>query len=137
MNGAEARHLTANVLHTYTEVADRKDVDAAVALLGRAVVRFPTGGYERPEDARGWWEQLWGSPVAHRHDVTNLVVRPLVDPTDHIQDGTWRAEAHYQRWMVKDEPVLHTLGRYDLILATEGDDLAVRRLAVTQQWSRG
>ncbi|WP_263657400.1 hypothetical protein [Nonomuraea gerenzanensis] len=38
---AEARHHIANVLHTYTGIADRKDVEAAVALLGAARVTFP------------------------------------------------------------------------------------------------
>jgi hypothetical protein len=48
VTGAEARHRIANLLHTYTDIADRKDVDAAVALLGTARVRFPAGGSGSP-----------------------------------------------------------------------------------------
>lgn len=46
--GAEARLRIANLLHGYTDIADRKDVDAAVALLGSARVTFPMGGFDRP-----------------------------------------------------------------------------------------
>ena len=102
VTGAEARHRIANLLHTYTEIADRKDVDAAVALLGSARVRFPVGGFEEPERAAAFFGQLWNSPLPHRHDVSNLVVLPGDGP------GTWTARAHYTRWVFDPAPVLHT-----------------------------
>ena len=126
--GAVARHRIANLLHTYTELADRKDVDAAVELLGRARVRFPADGFDRPADARGFFDRLWGSPVPHRHDVCNLVVVPAGTPRE------WTATAHYTRWVFEPEPRLHTLGEYRLTVAA--DDWTVRALTVTRTWAR-
>lgn len=128
MNAGEARHLSANLLHSYTEMADTQDIDAAVTLLGGAEVHFPSGGYDRPEDAHPFFERIWSSRTTHRHDVTNLVVQP---------DGhDWRAQAHYVRWMYEESPAVHTLGRYDMLLGVAGDALVVRRFTVTRQWSR-
>ena len=61
-------------LHTYVDIADRKDVNAGVALLGRARVRFPAGGSNAPEQSRALLTTLWGAPEPHRHHVSNLVV---------------------------------------------------------------
>ncbi len=47
-DAALAHHHVGNLLYGYTDVADRKDVDAGVALLGHATVRFPTDGFDRP-----------------------------------------------------------------------------------------
>ena len=91
---AEARHRVANLLHGYTEIADRKDVDAVVNLLGRSRVRFPAGGSDDAESVRVFFTGLWSAPVGHRHDVSNLVVEPAQEP------GTWRARAHYTRWVL-------------------------------------
>lgn len=127
-SGADARHEIANVLHTYTEIADRKDVDAAVALLGPARVAFPAGGFSDATGAAEFFGRLWADPVPHRHDVTNLVVHP------GAADGLWLATAHYTRWLLQDEPVLHTLGEYSLTVSA--DDWAVRELTVTRTWTR-
>ncbi|MGJ9424116.1 hypothetical protein [Aeromicrobium sp. CF3.5] len=128
MNPTEARHLSANLLHSYTEMADSQDIDAAVALLGDAEVRFPSGGFDRPEDARPFFERIWSAHTTHRHDVTNLIVQP--------EGHRWRAQAHYVRWMFEDEPAVHTLGLYDLLLTTTHNALIVRRFTVARQWSR-
>ena len=128
VSGAEARHQMANLLHTYTEIADRKDIEAAVAVLSRARVTFPTGGFDRPEDAEAFFIQLWRSHVPHRHDVSNLIVEPAAD-------GTWRATAHYCRWMFQPEPLLHTLGAYELI--AEATSWTISELTVTRAWSQG
>jgi hypothetical protein len=125
--GAEARHRIANLLHTYTEIADRKDVEAAVALLSGARVQFPTGGFERAEDAQLFFTQLWQSQVPHRHDVTNLMVEPAAE-------GAWRASAHYSRWMLRPQPLLHTLGAYDLLV--DGTSWTISRLTVTRAWTQ-
>ena len=122
-----ARHEIANLLHTYVEIADRKDVAAGVALLGGARVRFPDGGFDDPAGAAAFLGRLWGSPVPHRHDVTNLVV--LAGPTP----GTWRGRAHYTRWVFEPGPALHTLGEYDLVVS---DEWAVQELTVTRTWTR-
>ena len=129
---ALAHHHVANLLHGYTDVADRHDVDAGVALLGHATVRFPTDGFDRPEDARAFLERLWGGGAAHRHDVTNLVVEPA-------GPGLWRARAHYTRHVLDPDPVLTTLGDYDLLVQEpDGDDQpwTVRELTVRRSWAR-
>jgi SnoaL-like domain len=125
---AEARHEIANLLHTYVDIADRKDIDAGVALLGRARVRFPTGGFEDPAQARAFFTRLWGAPEPHRHDVSNLVVEPGDVP------GTWAARAHYTRWVFEPEPALHTLGEYTLTVV--GGEWTVSELTVTRTWTR-
>jgi len=125
--GAEARHRIANLLHTYTDIADRKDVAAAVTLLGSAEVEFPTGGFSQAGQAGDFFARLWASPLAHRHDVTNLVVVPGDD------QNTWIARAHYTRWVLDPDPVLHTLGEYTVIV--DAEDWTVQRLRVTRTWT--
>jgi hypothetical protein len=124
---AEARHEIANLLHTYTEVADRKDVPAGVELLGGATVRFPTGGFEGPAGAEAFLARLWGSPVPHRHDVTNLVVHAA-------GPGAFRATAHYTRWLLDPEPLLHTLGEYDV--QVDARTWRITSLVVSRTWTR-
>jgi SnoaL-like domain len=126
--GAAARHRIANLLHTYTGLADRKDVDSAVELLGSARVRFPTDGFDEPDDARAFFDRLWASPLPHRHDVSTLVVEPAEEP------GEWTATAHYTRWVFEPDPQLHTLGEYRLTVAEDG--WTVRTLTVTRTWTR-
>jgi len=127
VTAAEARHRIANLLHTYTDIADRKDVDAAVTLLGCARVRFPAGGFDAPDRAATFFRALWASPLPHRHDVSNLVVLPGDVP------GTWAARAHYTRWIFDPAPVLHTLGEYTIVL--QEPDWAVAELTVTRTWT--
>jgi hypothetical protein len=127
VTGAEARHRIANLLHGYTDIADRKDVDAAVALLGTAGVRFPAGGFEEPGQAAAFFAQLWASPPRHRHDVSNLVV----EPGDRA--GTWTARAHYTRWVLDPAPVLHTLSEYTMVVGET--DWTVAELTVTRTWT--
>jgi SnoaL-like domain len=125
---AVARHEIANLLHAYVEIADRKDVEAVLPLLGNARVRFPTGGYDDPSGAADFFRRLWASPLPHRHDVSNLVVEPGPTP------GTWRGRAHYTRWLFGPAPALHTLGEYDLLVNESG--WTVRDLTVTRTWTR-
>jgi hypothetical protein len=127
-DGAVARHRIANLLHTYTELADAKDVDAAVELLGSARVRFPADGFDDADGARAFFGRLWGSPVPHRHDVSNLVVVPSGTP------GEWTATAHYTRWVFEPGPELHTLGEYRLTVSEQ--DWSVRALTVTRTWTQ-
>ena len=127
MPGAEARHRVANLLNTYLEIADRKDVDEVLGMLGGARVRFPTGGSDTPEEARAFFTALWASPVAHRHDVSNLVVVP------GATSGTWHARAHYTRWIFDPAPVLHTLGEYELVVTEQ--PWAIAELRVTRTWT--
>ena len=132
IDAALAHHHVGNLLYGYTDVADRKDVDAGVALLGHATVRFPTDGFDRPQDARPFLERLWGDDVPHRHDVTNLVVEPA-------GPGLWRARAHYARHVLAPDPVLTTLGEYDLLVHepdADGHAWDVRELTVHRTWSR-
>jgi SnoaL-like domain len=128
LNGAVARHRIANLLHTYTDIADRKDVEAGVALLGGARVRFPAGGFEEPGQAHSFFTRLWGAPEPHRHDVSNLVVEPGEVPE------TWTARAHYTRWVFEPEPALHTLGEYTLMVI--GGEWTISELTVTRTWTR-
>ena len=93
-----ARHWISNLLHTYVDFAERKDVDGAVGLLASARVSFPGTGFDHPDDAEKFFAELWKSPVAHRHDVSNLVVLAGSGPR------VWKAHAHYTRWVF--EPIL-------------------------------
>jgi hypothetical protein len=122
---AEARHEIANLLHTYTAVADRKDVAAGVELLGGATVRFPTGGFEDRAGAETFLARLWGGPVPHRHDVSNLVV-------EAVGPDAFRATAHYTRWVLDPEPSLHTLGEYDVLV--DARTWRITSLTVTRTW---
>ena len=128
MDSAIARHRIANLLYTYTDIADRKDVEAGVALLGGARVRFPAGGFEEPEQAPAFLHRLWGAPEPHRHDVSNLVVEPGEVP------GTWAARAHYTRWVFQPGPVLHTLGEYTLTVID--GEWTVSELTVSRTWTK-
>lgn len=128
VTGAEARHQVANLLHRYTEIADRKDIAAAVGLLGDTVVNFPADGYHRADGAEGFFRRLWGGPVAHRHDVSNLVVDPA-------GPGIWHATAHYTRYVFTPDPVLATLGEYSLRVRQDGQDWTITDLTVTRTWS--
>ncbi len=126
--GEVARHHIANVLCTYVDIADRKDIDAAIVLLGHARVRFPAGGYDEPDGARRFFTTLWASPTPHRHDVTNLRVASA-------GGRLWRADAHYTRWLLESVPVLHTLGEY--VLTIDERDWSICELTVTRTWTRG
>jgi hypothetical protein len=124
-SGAEARHQVANQLHTYTEIADRKDLAAVVELLGDTTVRFPTGGYDERSGAEPFFARLWGNPTPHRHDVSNLVV-------EEAGTDTFRARAHYTRWVFDPEPVVQTLGEYDLLV--DARTWRITSLTVTRTW---
>ncbi|MBX7445907.1 MULTISPECIES: nuclear transport factor 2 family protein [unclassified Arthrobacter] len=127
---AEARHRIANLLHTYVAIADRKDVNAVVDLLGRANVQFPTAESSNPVAARELFTRLWSAPEGHRHDVSNLIVHP------GPEDGQWLATAHYTRWLLAgDAPLLHTLGAYQL-LVNDGD-WSIQLLKVNRVWTAG
>jgi len=128
VTGGEARHRIANLLHTYTGISDRKDLEAVVALLGRARVSFPAGGFDEPAGAAEFFAALWASPLPHRHDVSTLVVEPGDAP------GTWTARAHYTRWVFDPTPVLHTLGEYTMVVREA--DWAITELTVTRTWTR-
>ncbi|GGK82029.1 nuclear transport factor 2 family protein [Mangrovihabitans endophyticus] len=121
-----ARHQIANLLAAYLEAADRKDVEAAVAVLGQAEVSFPAGTSHDPETARALFTKLWGNPTKHRHDLSNLLVLPGDTP------GTWIARAHYTRYVLTPEPVLNTLGEYDVVV--DEATWTLRRLIVTRTW---
>jgi hypothetical protein len=127
-SGAEARHRIANLLHTYTDIADRKDLPAVLDLLGDTTVRFPTDGYDERSGAEPFFARLWGNPVRHRHDVSNLVVHE-VDP------DTFRASAHYTRWVLDPDPVVHTLGEYDVVV--DARTWSITALTVTRTWTKG
>jgi hypothetical protein len=126
-SAVEARHWIANLLHTYVAIADRKDVDAVVELLGTAQVQFPAGGSGNPDEARQFFDRLWQAPERHRHDVSNLIVSPAET------EGMWLATAHYTRWILAEgAPVLHTLGQYELLV--DGADWSVQQLKVSRAW---
>ena len=130
VSGAEARHQIANLLHTYVAIADKKDVNAVVALLGNSHVEFPVAQSSDPAGARLLFSRLWRAPEGHRHDVSNLVVNP------GPEDGQWLASAHYTRWVLGgDAPCVHTLGQYELLI--NGRDWSFLYLKVAQVWTAG
>jgi hypothetical protein len=120
----------ATLLLRYIEIADRKDVAAAVALLGTAIVRFPDDEYDTPEGALGFWQRLWSTAEQHRHDVSNILLEPTDDP--HV----WRLRAHYSRWLFFPEPLLSTLGEYEMVAAFDGPTWRVRELSIHKTWVR-
>ncbi|AKS31609.1 hypothetical protein [Mycolicibacterium goodii] len=125
--GEVARHHVANLLYAYVDIADRKDITAAVGLLGHARVRFPGNGFETIDDAQPFFAGLWAPPGAHRHDVSNLRVEPGEEPF-------WHAFAHYTRWLFTPEPLLHTLGEY--ALTVDARTWSITALTVTRTWTR-
>ncbi|WP_242459195.1 hypothetical protein [Rhodococcoides fascians] len=125
---AVARHRIANLLNSYTDIADRKDLDAVVDLLGGARVQFPHRSYSSPDAAHGFFADLWAGPTGHRHDTSNLRVFPG-------DAERWNAHAHYTRWIFDPEPVLHTLGEYTLEI--DAADWSIRALTVTRTWTKG
>jgi hypothetical protein len=129
---ADARHLIANLLFTYAEIADRKDIATVTQLFGDAVVTFPSDGYDRRQDAEGFWTRLWGNDTVHRHDISNLVIEPL-------EGRRWQARAHYTRWVFQPDPVLHTLGEYELTvdIDTEGTVAQLAALTAKRTWTLG
>jgi hypothetical protein len=60
VTGEIARHHIANLLYSYVDIADRKDVTAAVGLLGSARV------VSRPAGTRRWTERRRSSPRCGR-----------------------------------------------------------------------
>ena len=127
VTGEIARHHIANLLYSYVDIADRKDVTAAVGLLGSARVVFPAGGYATVDRAQAFFAALWVSPLAHRHDVSNLIVTAS-------SPHAWAASAHYTRWTFDPNPVLHTLGEYTLVV--DDQDWSISELTVTRTWIR-
>jgi hypothetical protein len=124
--GSQARHELTNLLHLYTAVSDGKDVEGVVALLDHARVSFPTGGFDQPGQARGFYSQLWSSDVPHRHDTSNVAVKQGPVP------GLWTLQAHYTRWLLQDRPVLHTLGQYTLV--ADERTWTIQELIVERTW---
>lgn len=125
---SDARHRIADLLYTYVDIADRKDVDAVTALLGRTHIKFPAPAAEasNPDEVRALFTRLWAAPSGHRHDVTNLRA------TENA-DGSCSATAHYTRWVLESEPLLHTLGEYALVVDRDGN---ITELTVTRTWTR-
>ncbi|MDV8009268.1 hypothetical protein [Rhodococcus sp. IEGM 1318] len=123
-----ARHWISNLLHTYVDFADRKDVDGAVGLLASTRVSFPGMGFDHPDDAEKFFAELWKSSVAHRHDVSNLVVLAGAGPR------VWKAHAHYTRWVFEPDPRVHTLGEYTMVV--DERDWSIIELTVTRTWTR-
>lgn len=128
VSAPEARHHIANLLHEYTASADRKDVEAAVALLHDTEVSFPWGGFSTPEGGRQFLSSLWSTPVRQRHDVSNLVV------TTGDRPGQWCASAHFTRWVLDPDPVVDTLGDYSLTVDEHRWHIA--SLRITRAWGR-
>jgi hypothetical protein len=123
----EARHQAANLLYTYTEVADRKDVEAAVELLSSAAVQFPGKTATGTEEVRQHFAGLWSAPGAHRHVVTNLIVEPTAEAT------VFTARALYTRWLFDPDPVITTMGQYDVVVE-RGEYWRIRSLQVSRTW---
>ncbi|MFT4081666.1 MAG: nuclear transport factor 2 family protein [Nocardioides sp.] len=109
-----ARHAIEEFLYGYGAIADAKDVEAGVALFAGARLAFPHGGFDESaagsdgSAAREFLSALWAAPEPHRHDLTNIRIAP-------VEQTRWHASAHYTRWVLAPDPVLTTLGRYELL----------------------
>jgi hypothetical protein len=124
---SEARHEAANLLYSYTEIADRKDVPAVVDLLSGARVEFPTRTAQGAQEIGNHFTGLWGAPEGHRHVVSNLIVQPTDQP------DTFTARALYTRWLFTPAPVMTTMGEYAMVVAKDGK-WRIRDLRVSRSW---
>ena len=123
----EASSALTDFLHTYIDIADAKDIEAGEAHLTGVDVRFPHATAENADDLRELLTGLWSSPVPHRHDTSNVVVREV--------DHHWVLDAHYVRWIFSESeaPSVVTLGTYRL----KADRLLTPiSLTVSRQWSK-
>lgn len=123
----EARHEAANLLYSYTEIADRKDVSAVAELLACARVEFPSRTAQGPEEIVDLFTGLWAAPEAHRHVVSNLIVEPAADP------DVFTARALYTRWIFTPAPVMTTMGEYVMVVE-KGASWGIRSLRVSRSW---
>jgi hypothetical protein len=124
---SEARHEAANLLYSYTEIADRKDVPAVVDLLAAARVEFPTRTAQGAQEIGDHFTGLWAVPENHRHVVSNLIVQPTDEP------DTFTARALYTRWHFTPAPVMTTMGEYAMVVV-KGSGWYVRDLRVSRSW---
>lgn len=122
-----ALHVSAaRLLYGYTAIADRKDIDEVVAYFGEAVVRFPHATAHGAAQLRDLFGGLWSGPHAHRHVVTNLLV-------DETSDG-YTANALYSRWSLEPDPVLTTMGSYELTFSMHESGPRIDGLVVSRLW---
>lgn len=124
---SEARHEAANLLYSYTEIADRKDVPAVLDLLAAARVEFPTRVAQGKDELADHFRGLWAAPQAHRHVVSNLIVAPGDEP------DTFTARALYTRWHFTPTPVMTTMGEYAMVFV-KGSGWYIRDLRVSRSW---
>lgn len=124
---AEARNAAEQLLYSYTEFADRRDLDGVTKLLDHATVSFPNGIAVGGESVRRFFEALWAFPGVRRHVVTNL--RCSAD------QGVYVADAHYTRWLIESEPRVTALGEYRMRFAATAAGWTILELTVTRTWS--
>lgn len=124
---SEARHEAANLLYSYTEIADRKDVPAVVDLLAGARVEFPTKTAQGKDELADHFTGLWAAPENHRHVVSNLIVQPTDEP------DRFTARALYTRWHFTPAPVMTTMGEYAMVVVKDGN-WHIRDLRVSRSW---
>ncbi|PTT65630.1 nuclear transport factor 2 family protein, partial [Arthrobacter sp. HMWF013] len=117
----------ANLLYSYTEIADRKDVPAVLDLLARARVEFPARTAQGANELAAHFTGLWAAPEAHHHIVSNLIVQPTDEP------DTFTARALYTRWLFTPAPVMTTMGEYAMVVVKDGS-WHIRDLRVSRSW---
>lgn len=126
IEGSAARHAAEQLLYGYAAIADRKDVESAVAFFGAAVVAFPFQTARGAAQLRALYAELWATPALHRHVVTN--VRVETTPTGLL------AEALYTRFVLDPVPTITTLGEYTLQASCDDGTWAIDSLTVTRTW---
>ena len=124
-----ARHWISNLLHTYVDFAERKDVDGAVGLLASARVSFPgTGSIIRT--MRRSSSQNCGNHLSHiAMTSSNLVVLAGSGPP-----SVESSRALHSVGVSNPIPRCTPLGEYTMVV--DERDWSIIELAVTRTWTR-
>ena len=123
---AEGRSIVEQLLFTYGALADAKDVEAALEHLRFAEVTFPTGSMSGGAALREHYTTLWSKPEPHRHVITNV----RISQTEQGYSG----QALYTRWEFTPEPLMTTLGEYEVQVSQHDEVWAIDALAVSRTW---
>lgn len=125
----DGRAIVEQLLFEYGAIADAKDVPAAVELLRHATVTFPARTASTPDELADHYSGLWGRPEPHRHVITNVRVRAT--------ERGYSGQALYTRWEFTPEPLMTTMGEYEMHVSQHDGAWAIDTLVVTRTWQVG
>ena len=125
----DGRAIVEQLLFEYAALADAKDVPGVVEHLKRATVTFPTRTAVGEDALREHYAGMWASPKPHRHVVTNVRVRQT--------ERGYLGSALYTRWEFTPEPLMTTMGEYEVHVSQHDGLWAIDSLTVTRTWQVG